>query len=61
MKPEELSHQYDPLADTFESVLEVGNRVSKGALREMLPPIEGKSVLDIGCGEGSDCSFYLKN
>jgi len=61
MNPNDLSHQYDPLADTFEAVLEKGNRVSKGAYREMLPPLKGKSVLDIGCGEGSDCAFYLKS
>ena len=61
MKPNDLSHQYDPLADTFEAVLDKGNRVSRGAFRDALPSLEGKSVLDIGCGEGSDCAFYLES
>lgn len=61
MNQNDLSHQYDPLANTFEEVLEKGNRVSKEAFRKMLPPLKGKDILDIGCGEGSDCSFYLQS
>ena len=60
MNPNDLSHQYNPLADTFESVQEEGNRVSRGAFRKMLPEIKGKDVLDIACGEGTDCAFYLE-
>lgn len=60
MNSDELSHQYDPLADTFASVLDSGNRVSRGAFRKMLPDLKGKKVLDIGCGEGSDTAYYLE-
>lgn len=61
MNPEDLSHQYNPLANTFEAVLEEGNRVSKEAFRKTLPSFKGKDVLDIGCGEGTDCFYYLQN
>ena len=60
MNSQDLSHQYDPLADTFTSVLDSGNRVSRGAFRKMLPDLKGKEVLDIGCGEGSDTAYYLE-
>jgi len=30
-------------------------------MRKMLPDLKGKKVLDIGCGEGSDCAFYLES
>src|SRR4051812_23603145 len=61
MNPKALSNQYDPLADTFEAVQVEGNRVSKDAFRNVLPPFQGKDLLDIGCGEGTDCAFYLAN
>lgn len=61
MNPDDLSHQYDPLADTFASVLESGNRLSRNAFREFIPDLRNKQVLDIGCGEGSDTAYYLES
>ncbi len=29
-------------------------------LKELCPPVEGKCVLDIGCGEGKDIVFFAK-
>lgn len=58
MNRDELSHQYDPLADTFASVVTDGNWASREAFRKFLPDMKGKKVLDIGCGEGSDAQYY---
>jgi ubiquinone/menaquinone biosynthesis C-methylase UbiE len=61
MDSKDLSHQYDAIADTFEKAIEEGNKASKDALRATLPDLKGKTVLDLGCGDGTDSSFYLEN
>lgn len=61
MSSNNLSHQYDSIADSFEKAIEEGNRASENAMRALLPSLEGKSVLDIGCGEGTDAVFYLQS
>ena len=61
MNPNDLNQQYNQIADTFESVIEEGNRTSNNAFRKTLPNINGKIVLDMGCGEGTDCTFYMKS
>ncbi|MES2931389.1 MAG: class I SAM-dependent methyltransferase [Patescibacteria group bacterium] len=61
MNPDELSHQYDSIADSFEKAIEEGNKASKDAMRARLPDMHGKSALDIGCGEGTDAAFYLES
>jgi len=61
MNSNDLSHQYDSIADTFEKAIEEGNKTSKDAMRSMLPDVFGKTVLDIGCGDGTDAYFYLQS
>jgi len=34
--------------------------LEKPALRSLLPRLEGKRVLDLGCGAGDDCGEYLR-
>lgn len=58
MKSPDLSHQYDAIADAFAAKIEEGNKASRNAFRAMLPSLKGKSVLDLGCGEGTDTFFY---
>ena len=53
-----LSHQYDPIADEFSKVIEVGNATSTKAFRKLVPELKNLSVLDIGCGDGTDCAYY---
>lgn len=59
MNQEEITHQYDPIADEFAAVIEEGNKASREAFQSMLPSLTGKSVLDLGCGDGTDCAFYI--
>lgn len=61
MNKDELSHQYDSIADTFASAIGHKTRiVSIEAFRKMLPDLKDKKVLDIGCGEGTDAHYYLE-
>ncbi len=58
MNSNQLSHQYDSIADTFESVYEKGAQYNRRVYRNLVPTIKGGVVLDIGCGDGSDCKFF---
>ena len=61
MNTDDLNQQYNPIANTFESAIKEGNRASNDSFRKILPDITGKIVLDMGCGDGTDCVFYLKS
>ncbi len=54
-----LSHQYDSIADSFEEAIKEGNKASEEVMRPLIPDLEGKTVLDVGCGDGTDAAFYL--
>lgn len=56
----DLAHQYDNLAKDFSNVNQKWNKDSRRALHKMLPKsLEGKSVLDLGCGNGAETQKYV--
>lgn len=58
MNSKKLSHQYDSIAETFESAYEKGAQYNRKVYRTLVPDVKNATVLDIGCGDGSDCQFY---
>lgn len=62
MKDDSINKQYNDFSDTYSNHLSVQNDTSNRFYYQMIDfSLEGKKVLDIGCGDGSDCNFYQKS
>ncbi len=56
----DLSHQYDLVATDFEEVIQTYAEESRNTYRGYVPNIKGHVTLDLGCGNGLDCKYFLE-
>lgn len=54
-----LSTQYDAFASEFSRLINVKNMINREAFYQQIDfPLNGKVVLDLACGDGSDMLYY---
>ena len=55
-------YQYNKIANEFSNIHEDGNKFSNiEYYKRLLPYIESKNILDVGCGDGSDMVLYTEH
>lgn len=60
MKNKTLFTQYNKISNLFSTTHEDGNKYSNNIFYEILRKnkLEGKKILDLGCGDGTDMEYY---
>ncbi|NTW29988.1 MAG: class I SAM-dependent methyltransferase [Candidatus Moranbacteria bacterium] len=61
MENNQINKQYNDFDDIYSSNLAVQDSAGNRFFYQTINfPLEGKTVLDVGCGDGTDCNFYQK-
>ncbi len=62
MKNETIDKQYNNFDDIYSSNLAVQDAAGNRFFYQTIDfSLEGKNILDVGCGDGTDCNFYQKS
>lgn len=62
MKNDSINKQYNNFDDIYSSNLAVQDAAGNRFFYQTIDiSLEGKKVLDVGCGDGTDCNFYQKS
>ena len=62
MKNNSIKKQYNDFSDTYSNNLSIQNDTSNRFFYQTIDfSLNGKKVLDVGCGDGTDCNFYQKS
>lgn len=62
MKDNSINKQYNNFDDIYSDNLAVQDSTGNRFFYQTIDfSLEGKNVLDVGCGDGTDCNFYQKS
>lgn len=62
MKDDSINKQYNNFSDKYSDNLATQDAIGNRFFYQTIDfSLEGKKILDIGCGDGTDCNFYQKS